>query len=83
MQGLHIQLTRDPVPVVVAFTKFDHIVEIEGGTSARNKARTRFEQSCRSLFRKEPSDVPAEIVSGTCCRIYLWNVPLTTRCIRS
>jgi len=54
IQGLHIQLTRDSVPVVVAFTKFDQIVEIEGGISARNRARTQFEQSCRSLFRKEP-----------------------------
>ncbi len=69
LEGLDIRLTRDSVPVVVAFTKFDQIVEIEGGSSTRNRARTQFEQSCRSLFRKEPSDVPAEIVSGSRCLV--------------
>jgi hypothetical protein len=69
LQGLHNRLTRDSVPVIVAFTKFDQIVEIEGGSSARTRARTQVEQSCRSLFRKEPSDVPAEVVSGSCCLV--------------
>jgi len=49
--------------VIVAFTKFDQVVRIEGGSSARTSARARVEQSCRSLFRREPRDVPAEIVS--------------------
>jgi len=62
----HIQLMRGSAPVIVAFTKFDQAVAIEGGRSARSSARARVEQSCRSLFRREPRDVPAEIVSGTC-----------------
>ena len=51
---------------IVAFTKFDQAVAIEGGSSARSSARARVDHSCRSLFRKEPRDVPAEIVSGSC-----------------
>ena len=66
IQDLYSQLTRDPVPVIVAFTKFDQVVALEGGSSARTDARTQFEESCRSLFRKEPRDVPAEMVSGSC-----------------
>ena len=49
------------MPVIVAFTKFDQVVAIEDG----NSARTRVEQSCRTLFRREPKEVPAEIVSGS------------------
>jgi hypothetical protein len=64
MQSLRIQPTQEPVPVVVASTKFDQAVAIEGGS--RTNARARYEQSCRSLFRREPRDVPAEIVSGIC-----------------
>ena len=66
IQYLHIRLTRDLVPVVVAFTKFDQAVAIEGGSFVRTDARTRIEQSCRSLFGRELSDVPVEIVAGTC-----------------
>ena len=51
--------------MVVAFTKFDQAVAIEGGSSARSSARARVDQSCRSLFRREPRDLPAEIVSGS------------------
>jgi hypothetical protein len=65
IQDLNIQLIRDSVPTIVAFTKFDQAVALEGGSSARSGARTRFEQSCRSLFRREPRDVPAEMVSGS------------------
>jgi len=54
------------VPVVVAFTKFDQAVAVEGGNSARANVRARIEQSCRSLLHREPRDVPAEIVSGSC-----------------
>jgi hypothetical protein len=59
---------KDSVPVIVAITKFDHVLTLEGGSSVRTNASTRFEQSCRSLFHnmKEPRDVPAEIVSGSC-----------------
>jgi len=66
IQDLHIKLTRDSVPVVVAFTKFDQAVAIKDGSFLRTDARTRIEQLCRSLFRRELSDVPADIVSGTC-----------------
>lgn len=52
------------MPTVVVFTKFDQAVALESGGSARTSARARFEQSCRSVFRKEPRDVPAEMVSG-------------------
>jgi hypothetical protein len=52
------------VPVIVAFTKFDQVVRIEGGSSERTSARARVEHACRSEFSKEPRDVPAEIVSG-------------------
>ena len=65
IQELDIRLTQDTVPTIVAFTKFDQAVTLEGGSSARRSARTRFEQSCRSLFRREPKDVPAEMVSGS------------------
>jgi hypothetical protein len=62
------------VPTVVAFTKFDQAVALEGGGSARTSARVRFEQSCHAVFRREPRDVPAEMVSGNCplcCGIFL------------
>ena len=59
--------SHETVPVIVALTKFDEVVAIEGGSSARTNARARYEQACRSLFRREPRDVPAEIVSGSCC----------------
>jgi len=62
IRGSHIQLIRGPVPVLVAFTKFDQVVVLEGGSSATSSARV--DQSCRSLFRRESRDVPAEIVSG-------------------
>jgi len=66
IRGSHIRLIRGSAPVIVAFTKFDQAVAIEGGSSARTSARARIDQSCRSLFRREPRDVPAEIVSGIC-----------------
>jgi len=66
IQGSHIQLIRGSAPVIVAFTKFDREVAIGGGSSARSSARARVDQSCRSLFRRELRDVPAEIVSGIC-----------------
>ena len=70
------------MPVVVAFTKFDQAVAIEGGSFVRTDARTRIEQSCRSLFGRELSDVPAEVVSGTCFHC-LRNSTLIIACIRS
>ena len=39
---------------------------MEGGKSARTHARAKIEHSCRSLFHRDPRDVPAEIVSGSC-----------------
>lgn len=63
------------VPVVLVFTKFDEIVtkvlsDIRGSDSrydyesARSTAHTIFEGSCRSLFRRNPKEVPAEVVSS-------------------
>ena len=66
IQDVYSQLIRYLVPTVVAFTKFDQAIALEGGSSARTSARERFEQSCRSAFRREPRDVPAEMVSGNC-----------------
>lgn len=66
IQDLHIQLIRDSVPVIVAFTKFDQAVLNESGGSVGGSPRSRVEQLCRSLFHSELRDVPAEIVSGGC-----------------
>ena len=66
IQDVYRQLIRDTVPTVVAFTKFDQAVALEGGSAGRTSAHTRAEQSCRSVFRKEPRDVPVEMVSGNC-----------------
>ena len=70
IQGPYPQLMQDSVPVVVAFTKFDVVILIEGRNSqdhenARAKAYARYKASCRSLFRRDPGDVPAEIVQGS------------------
>jgi len=62
-EGFEDILNLRRVPVIVAFTKFDQVVRIEGGSSERTSARARVEHACRSIFRKEPRDVPAEIVS--------------------
>lgn len=73
IQGLYIRLIGDPVPVVVAFTKadldFPHISESENRNyqyqdRTRTRAYAQCEQLCRSLFRREAGDVPAELVSG-------------------
>ena len=62
------------MPVVVVFTKFDAVVsrvlfDIAGGNAqyherARARAYTIYEESCRRLFRKDPRDVPVEVVSS-------------------
>ena len=62
------------MPVIVVFTKFDLVVsqillDTEGESSqhlgqARARAYTQYEQSCHSLFGREPKNIPAEIVSG-------------------
>ena len=62
------------MPVVLVFTKFDAVVsralvDIAGSGSqsherARARAYTMYEDACRRLFRKDPRDVPVEIVSG-------------------
>ena len=70
IQGPYPQLIQDSVPVVVAFTKFDVVILIEGRNSqdhenARAKADARYKASCRSLFGKDPGAVPAEIVQGS------------------
>ena len=65
------------MPVIVVLTKFDMVVSQvlhdSGGRSFQHDERARTiaylqcEQACRSLFRTEPRDVPAEIVSGSWC----------------
>jgi hypothetical protein len=73
IQGLYIRLIGDSVPVIVAFTKsdmaFPRITGSESGNlqyqvRAWSRAYAQCEQLCRPLFRKEPRDVPAELVSG-------------------
>jgi hypothetical protein len=63
----------ESAPVVVAFTKSDlaypHISGSESGhyqyqDRTRTRAYAQCEQLCRSLFRREARDVPAELVSG-------------------
>ena len=74
-----MRLTLGPVPVVLVFTKFDVVVsqvlfDLSGDAQhharARTSAITMYEESCRRLFHKEPKNLPAEIVSGT-CSLYL------------
>ena len=71
--GLPIRLIGKSAPVVVAFTKsdlaFPHISGSESGQyqyldRTRTRAYAQCEQLCRSLFRREARDVPAELVSG-------------------
>ncbi|KAH9998788.1 hypothetical protein BJV77DRAFT_1064755 [Russula vinacea] len=70
--GVEEILSMRRVPVVVAFTKsdlaFPRITGSDGGNSqyqdrARSRAYAQCEQLCRPLFRREPRDVPAELVS--------------------
>jgi len=72
-QGLYIRLIGESAPVVVAFTRsdqaFPHISGSESGNYqyqdlTRTRAYVQCEQLCRSLFRREARDVPAELVSG-------------------
>ncbi|KAH9980734.1 hypothetical protein BJV74DRAFT_85096 [Russula compacta] len=72
-EGVEDILSMRGVPVIVAITKFDLVVhqilfECEGGNPqhhdrARTEAYTQCKQSCRSLFCRELSDVPAAVVS--------------------
>ena len=73
IQDLYIRLIGDLVPVVVAFTKSDlaypHISGSESGNyqyrdRTRTRAYTQCNELCRSLFRRDSRDVPAELVSG-------------------
>jgi hypothetical protein len=68
-----MRLMRDSVPVVVGFTKSDiaypQITGSESGNSQHldrpgSRPYAQCEQLCRPLFRKEPRNVPAELVSG-------------------
>ena len=91
IQGLYIRLIGDLVPVVVAFTKSDlaypHILGSESGNyqyrdRTRTRAYTQCNELCRSLFRRDSRDVPAELVSGD----YLYslrNDPMTSLFVRS
>jgi len=71
-EGVEEILNLRRVPVIVAFTKSDmSFPEISGSESGssqywsrtRSKAHTQCEELCRRLFRREPRDVPAELVS--------------------
>ena len=61
------------MPVVLVLTKFDEVVtkvlrDMHGGDTqqlARDTALEMYEGSCRRLFDKAPSEVPADVVSGT------------------
>jgi hypothetical protein len=68
IQSLYIQLIRDSVPVVVAFTKSDlAFPQIWSESENFQRARSRTcEQLCRPLFLGESSCVSAELVSGDC-----------------
>src|SRR6267154_896425 len=91
IQALYNRLIGGSAPVVVAFTKsdlaFPHISGSESGhyqyqDRTRTRAYTQCEQLCRSLFRREARDVPAELVSGDyfyCLR----NDPWTSSFVRS
>ena len=67
-----MQLIEDLVPVIVSFTKsdasFPQITGSESGSSQYHRTRSRAyaqcEQLCHPLFRMEPRNVPAELVSG-------------------
>jgi hypothetical protein len=87
--GLYDRLIGDSVPVIVVFTKsdlaFPHISGSESGHyqyQDRTRAYAQCEQLCRSLFRRDARDVPAELVSGDyfyCLR----NVPWKSSFVRS
>ena len=91
IQYLCIQLMQDLVPVVVAITKFDVVVdqvlfEFEGGNSqylerARARAYTQCEQICRSLFCRELRDVPAVILSGNCSFSMMCSLDIFHLCV--
>ena len=90
-QGLYNRLIGDSVPVVVAFTKsdlaFPHISGSESGNyqyrdRTRTRAYTQCNELCRSLFRRDSRDVPAELVSGD----YFYSLrddPWTSSFVRS
>ncbi|KAI0261919.1 hypothetical protein BGY98DRAFT_1192678 [Russula aff. rugulosa BPL654] len=70
-EGVDDILNTTRVPVVVAFTKsdlaFPHILRSESGHYQNQDRMTRAyaqcEKLCRSLFRREAKEVPAELVS--------------------
>ena len=73
------------MPVVLVITKFDVVVSQALFDSfsdtpqqlnrARDSANRMYEESCRHAFAKEPGNIPAEIVSGTCSFLpYFWGV---------
>jgi hypothetical protein len=68
------------VPVILVFTKFDIVVSEVHSDPARGDAQhhertvsdahAMYEESVRHLFHKDPRDVPAEVVSGTCSHYF-------------
>jgi len=66
--GVEDILAIGKVPVILVLTKFDALVakvrlDIPSHERARAEAHAMYENLCRQIFRKEPRDVPAEIVS--------------------
>ena len=69
-------LIRGLVTVLIVFTKFDLLVsrvqfdvargDIQKHEHPGARARAMYEDLCRSLFHKDPKDVPAVIFSGNC-----------------
>jgi hypothetical protein len=62
------------VPALIVFTKFDQLVsrvridddreDIRNHEDSDVRAHAMFEDLCRSLFQKDPKDVPAVVFSG-------------------
>ena len=69
-------LIRGLVTVLIVFTKFDLLVsrvqfDVTRGVIQKHehpgaRARAMYEDLCRSLFHKDPKDVPTVIFSGIC-----------------
>lgn len=68
-----MKLIRGLVPVLIVFTKFDLLVSrvqsIQKHEQPVARAHAMYEDSCRSLFHKDPKDVPAVIFSGDCASL--------------
>ncbi|KAN0136298.1 hypothetical protein V8E53_005903 [Lactarius tabidus] len=79
-------LSITTVPVVLVFTKFDELVikvlrDMDGRDAQRNarvRARAKCEETCRGIFQKAPSDVPAGVVSANSNFVDLIDILIDT-----